>query len=171
MKFRIKRPHWSGILGNSGQPNYLPEDEPKFSIFSQSITFHRKQLAFRALQKTFDAIVSMRDLQSILFNSVEAIAGVLKRGVKIRLLVEKFEGKKSAPSTMKRLEKTHVFKIRYLPNTSNPLMSIYDNKEAFVCTFRNPALKDCTTLWTNDPCFLSIFREYFEMKWQGALGF
>jgi hypothetical protein len=48
-------------------------------------------------------------------------------------------------------------------------MSIYDKKEAWVCTCTHPVLEACPTLRTNNPCLLAILQDYFEIMWLTAL--
>jgi hypothetical protein len=49
------------------------------------------------------------------------------------------------------------------------LMSIYDKKEAWICTCTHPVLEECPTLRTDNPCLLSILQDYFEIMWLTAL--
>jgi hypothetical protein len=123
----------------------------------------------KAVRRSFDAVTSWRDPHAIMFIAMEDIDKALRRDVKIRVIIDKPDEEKLLSDIRKHLEKYPTFKIRYLPNAPEALMSIYDEKEAWVCTCTCPVLKKCPTLWTNNPCLLSILQDYFEIMWFTAM--
>ena len=147
----------------------LEEDEPRFSLVPEHVAVWRKEKTLENVQRSFDVVTSWRNPHSIIFVDVEEIAEALGRGVEIRVIIDKPETEKSVSDIIKHLEKYSAFKIRHLLDAPNALMSIYDKGEAWVCTCTHPALEECPTLRTNNPCLLSIFQDYFEILWLTAM--
>jgi sugar-specific transcriptional regulator TrmB len=148
--------------------NTLQEDESRFSLFPEQITLQREKRVLEAVQESFDVIASWKNPHSIMFIDAEGIAEALRRGVEIRVIVDKPDEEKLVSDIIKPLEKYSTFKIKYLPNAPEALMSICDDKGAWVCTCTDPVLEECPTLWTNNPCLLSVLQEYFDILWLTA---
>jgi sugar-specific transcriptional regulator TrmB len=148
---------------------FQEEDETHFSLFSEQVAVRREKGTLKAVQRSFDVITSWRDPHSVIFIDVEEIAEALQRSVKIRIIIDKIDKKEVLSDIIRQLRKYPNFKIRYLPSAPKALMSIYDKKEAWVCTCTHPELKESYTLETNNPCLLSILQEYFETMWLTAM--
>jgi len=149
--------------------NTLQEDESRFSLLPEQTAVKRKERTLSNVRKSFDVVTTLENSHSIMFIDTEGIAEALQRGVKIRVIIDKPDEEKLLSDITKHLEKYPTFKIRHLPNAPKALMSIYDKKEVRVCTCTHPMLKKCPTLWTNNPCLLSILQDYFEIKWLTAM--
>jgi sugar-specific transcriptional regulator TrmB len=149
--------------------NTLEKDEARFSLFPEQITIRKEKEMLKAVQRSFDVVTSWRNPHTIMFIAMEDIDKVLRRDVKIRVIIDKPAEEKLLSDIRKHFGKYPSFKIRYLLNTPKALMSIYDKKEAWVCTCTHPWLKECPTLWTNNPCLLSIIQDYFEVMWLTAI--
>lgn len=154
---------------NNNARTALKEDETRFSLFSEQVAVRRKEKALEAVQRSFDVIASFRNPHSVMFIDVEEMAEALQRGVEIRVIIDKPDEEKLLSDITKQLKQHSNFKIKYLLNAPKALMSIYDKKEAWICTCTNPAREDCPTLRTNNPCLLSILQDCFEIKWFTAL--
>ena len=144
------------------------EEETKFSLVPEQATVRAEKKTLGNVQKSFDVITSWRNPHSVIFASIEAIAEALQRGVEVRIIIDKPVEEKVLSNIVKHLKKYPNFKIRYLPNAPKALISEYDKGEAWVGTCTNPGVKECPTLWTDNPCLLSILQDYFEMLWSIA---
>jgi len=147
----------------------LEEDEPRFSLVPEHVAVRRIEKTLESVRRSFDVVASWRNPHSIIFVDVEEIVEALRRGVEIRVIIDKPGEEKSVSAVIKRLEGYSAFKIRYVLGAPNALMSIYDREEAWVCTCTHPALEECPTLRTNNACLLSILQDYFEMMWLTAM--
>jgi sugar-specific transcriptional regulator TrmB len=156
-------------LKQKSSKNTLEEDETQFSLFPEQATLRKEKGMLEAVRRNFDVVTSWRDPHAIMFIGMEDIGKALRRDVKIRVIIDKPDEEKLLSDIRKNLEKYPAFKIRYLLNAPKALISIYDKKEAWVCTCTCPVLKKCPTLWTNNPCLLSILQDYFEMIWFRAV--
>jgi len=153
----------------NSKSTFQEEDETHFRLFSEQVAVRREKGTLKAVQTSFDVITSWRDPHSVIFIDIEEIAEALQRSVKIRIIIDKTDEKEVLSDIIRQLKKYPNFKIRYLPNAPKALISIYDEKEAWVCTCTHPELKECPTLRTNNPCLLLILQEYFETMWLTAI--
>ena len=147
----------------------LQEDETRFSLFPEQTTVRRKERLLEAVQRSYDVVISWRNPHSAIFTDVEGIAEALQRGIEIRVIIDKPDEEKLLSDIMKHLKKHPNFKITYLLNAPKALMSIYDKKEAWICTCTHPALEECPTLWSNNSCLLSVLQDYFDTLWLTAV--
>jgi sugar-specific transcriptional regulator TrmB len=145
------------------------EEETKFSLVPEQATVRAEKKTLENVRRSFDVITSWRNPHSVMYAGMEGIADALQRGIEIRVIIDKPEDEKILANIVKHLNKFPTFKIRYLLNAPKALISVYDNGEALVCTCINPGVKECPTLWTDNPCLLSILQDYFEMLWLGAI--
>jgi sugar-specific transcriptional regulator TrmB len=145
--------------------NTIQENESQLSLFPERVAARREEKTLENVLESFDVVTTLRNPYSVLFIDIEKIAEALQRGVEVRIIIDKYGGKESIPDFLKHLKKSPNFKIRYLPNAPKALMSMYDKKEAWICTCINPEVEACPTLRTSNSCLLSIFQDYFEMMW------
>jgi sugar-specific transcriptional regulator TrmB len=145
-----------------------PEEETKFSLFPEQATVRAERKTLENVQRSFDVITSWRNPHSVIFAGVEGIAQALRRGVEVRVIIDMPADEKLLSRIVKQLRKFSTFKIRYLLAAPKALISVYDKGEAWVGTCTNPGVKECPTLWTDNPCLLSILQDYFEMLWSIA---
>jgi sugar-specific transcriptional regulator TrmB len=154
---------------NNNARTALEEDETRFSLVSERVAVRRKEKTLENVQRSFDVITSCRNPHSVIFIDMEEMAEALQRDAKIRVIIDKPDEEKLLSDITKQLKQHSNFKIRYLLNAPKALMSIYDKKEAWVCTCTHPVLEACPTLRTNNPCLLAILQDYFDILWLTAV--
>ena len=92
--------------------------------------------------------------------------GALRRGVNIRVLTEKPEGK-----SLQELGKANsidpFLEIRYVPQISG-LFTIVDDQTVFIQTETEDNCFDGKILITNNPSLVAILKDYFETIWEKA---
>ena len=147
----------------------LEEDETKFNLIPEQVNIRWKKKTLENVQVSYDAVTSWRDPHGVMFIGIEEITEALQRGVEIRVIVDEPSEEKILLNIMKHLKKFPTFKTRHLLNPPKALVSVYDKKEAWVCTCTKPGLKECPTLWTDNPCLLSILQDYFDILWLTAV--
>ena len=147
------------------------EEETQFSMSAEQTTVKRKERTLSNVQKSFDAVASRKNPHSAIFSNLEGIAEALQRGIKNRIIIDKSDEEELVSNAIKPFEKYANFKIRYLPKEPKALISIFDKKEACICTCTRPVLKKSPTLWTHNSCLLAILQDCFETKWRKARAF
>jgi sugar-specific transcriptional regulator TrmB len=143
----------------------LDEDETKFILVPERVNTLLKRKTLGNVQRSYDVVASYRNPHGIIFVGIEEIAKALLRGVKVRVIINKPDKEEALLNIMKHLEKFPTFKTKYILDPPKALISIYDGKEAWVCTCTQPGMKECPTLWTDNPCLLSILQDFFDILW------
>jgi sugar-specific transcriptional regulator TrmB len=154
---------------NNNPRTALKKDEAQFSLVSEENAVRGKEKQLVTVQRSFDNVSSWKNPHTILFIDMENVAEALQRGVKMRVIIDRPSEKISLSNIRKSLEKYSNFKMRHLLNAPKALMSIYDKKEAWICTGRNPTVEECPTLWTSNSSLLSVLQDYFELMWLTAM--
>ena len=149
--------------------NTIPENETQLSLFPERVAVRRKEKTLENVIGSFDVVTTLRNPHSVVFVNMERIDEALQRGVEVRIIVDKSSGEESLSDILKHLKKYPNFKIRYLPSAPKALISLYDKKEAWICTCTNPEVEACPTLRTSNTCLLSIFQDYFETMWRTVM--
>jgi len=153
----------------SGNAQVALEEEAKFSLVPEQATVRAEKKTLETVQRSFDVITSWRNPHSVIFADEKGMVEALRRGIEIRVIIEKPHEEKQLSNIVKRLKKFPTFKIRYLLNAPKALVSMYDKEEAWVGTCTNPGVEECPVLRTDNPCLLSILQDYFEMLWLAAV--
>ena len=93
------------------------------------------------------------------------VTKALQGGIKIRVITDKPDDEKSVSDTIRHLKKYPAFKIRYSLDPPTAIILVSDKEEAWVSTCAKTELTKGCSLWTNNPCILSILQGYFEFLW------
>jgi sugar-specific transcriptional regulator TrmB len=154
---------------NNNARTALKEDETQFILMPEKVVTRREKKSLENVQRSFDAVTSWENPHSVIFIDMEEIAEALQRGVEIRIIIDEPIKEKLVSDIIKPVKKYPAFKIRNILSPPAALISVYDKKEAWVCTCTTPELTECPTLRINNPCMLSILQDYFEILWMTAV--
>jgi sugar-specific transcriptional regulator TrmB len=148
----------------------LPLDTAsKFILLSKSETnpkAHTDKLgkAVDNARKKVLWLINFQFFNQVLFNDGEKLEKAVKRGVKFKIIVngmpndEKFE-----PDLGPVLKNSDHFKIRRSGSISKAGVLLVDEKEAF-CRLGDDV--ESHVLWSTNPHFVDMLKEYFNMKWK-----
>jgi sugar-specific transcriptional regulator TrmB len=158
------------VVKNNKTRTSLKEDEPQFILIPEQVAIQRKKKSIENAQRSLDVVTSWRRFQRafILTYNKETVKA-LRRGVEIRVIVDKPDEEESVSDTIKHLKKHPAFKVRYILEPPAALMAIIDKEEARVCTCTKTAQTEGPFLWTSNPCLLSILQDYFEVLWMTSI--
>jgi sugar-specific transcriptional regulator TrmB len=99
----------------------------------------------------------------IKFTEERAWKKAVERGVKFAFIISGISNQKSELNLDPVLEKNDNFEIRWTPALLPACVLIVDEKEAF-CRIGLDA--DCPVLWSMNPSFVALIKDYFENKWE-----
>ena len=159
------------LLNNthSSESKKVPQDEDQqFSIIS-SKNLLSKKLAERenTVQTSIDVVGKWEDIRAELFHRLQDFKRAMKRGVKIRMIAEKYGDDKSVQK-IKQTLKNPLFRIRYISAPIPVKTIIHDGTEANMC-IAIPCDNNVPSLWSNNPRFVKVIEAYFEDLWNKAL--
>jgi sugar-specific transcriptional regulator TrmB len=148
--------------------------ESEFSICEGEANLLKMRKAMEQSKSTVELIIHesivLRD--DVYFE--EALREALRRGVKVRFLLEKTDENSLCGDAESRIPRSRHVAVRTISRNGLPAFAIYDEREAsFVALSKSqmsPKLSAIKppALWTNNPFFVSIVHEYFENVWQQA---
>jgi sugar-specific transcriptional regulator TrmB len=154
------------VFKNNTNRTVFEEAESQFVLVPEQVAIQRKKKRLERTARSFDVITSWKRFpNAFTFTYKKEVTEALKRGVKIRVIIDKPEEEEIVSDTIKHLEKHPAFKIRYSLEPLTALISIIDKDEACVCTHTKTALTEDSFLWTNNPSLLSLLQDYFEILW------
>jgi len=93
----------------------------------------------------------------------------LKKGVKINIATEQPIQRKSALQITERLSKNTNFKVKFTTSSQPAVVTVIDDKEAFITMAAEAALPSATALWSKNPSLVALARSYFEGTWINAV--
>ncbi len=161
-------------LKNDKPRTIHPSEEAQFILIPHGTTGMRTRAeAIKDTKKSLDVIHSWKmhlqceDSFSVLPSFTDLADKVLKRGVKIRIVVNMTEDSRISKTTRAWIRRPN-FQVKFI--SSNPLayLAVHDSREVFLSIYRTDRLEASPTLWSNNPALLSIMANYFENLWISA---
>jgi len=150
--------------------NQVQEFKPQFVLISKqeaSITKRRDEID--NAQLSLDFITSWKRFPLTIRTFRENGKKALERKVKIRVILEKPKDMNELPEEMYDFEKFSNYQLRYIIDPPKAIAAIFDKKKAIIKTSALGGLADAPALWSDNPCFLSILSDYFELMWITAI--
>jgi sugar-specific transcriptional regulator TrmB len=143
------------------KPNFIlvPKNEP-------SIT--KRQEEIDNAETEIDFISSWKRFPREMYIFRENIKNALGRGVKIRVILEKPENMDQIPEVIKEFKKNPKYELNFIHKPPKAIVGIFDKKRALIKTSASAGLAEAPTLWTNNPCFVSVLSDFFEFMWMGT---
>lgn len=142
--------------------------ESEFVLIPESKTLLlRMERAVDAAQKSIEVIYPKEPFLQVLFNLSEKFKDALKRGVKIRCLInEPLE--ESWPTTVQTIAENPLFEIRIISEDPKENFWIYDEKEVLVATASVRDYKQFPVLLTTATPLIGLSENYFNTMWKKA---
>jgi sugar-specific transcriptional regulator TrmB len=100
-----------------------------------------------------------------LLTLAESYEKAIRRGVKIRWIIEKPTGNISLEKTIPTYLKTPLFSYRTIEKSPQTRFGLFDRTEIFIATNPTQCALESSALWTNNPSILKIVNDYFEILW------
>jgi sugar-specific transcriptional regulator TrmB len=162
------------LIKNSKTENKIRENEgegPEFILISQRKNIEkRRRNEIEAAQVSIDVIGLQKTIPRILFVYADEISEALKRGVKIRLAVEKSEDENSFPNALHVFKKYPSYQLRYTLAHPPVMLAVYDGKRMLVTVSQSEDMTQSPALWSNNPSLVAIVQHYFEILWNTSIG-
>jgi sugar-specific transcriptional regulator TrmB len=130
---------------------------------------HRLKKECEATQRSMDVVCGFEAFLPRLFIFADVLEEAMRRGVKIRWVVEKTEEIDSWPEIVQAFMKNPSFKLRSIPKPPVVRLGIYDGKEVFIASHPETNTLESPALWSNNPCLAAIVQDYFEILWITAI--
>ena len=153
---------------NNAKPT-LDEKETQFVLIpGKEVLILRLKKMTETTEKTIDMIAESQSFGRALFELSGVISKALRKGVRIRVIVDNPEGREMWKKAVQELTNTLSCKLRTLTITNSLVFVIYDKKELIMKCFPGKSLAESPALWSNNPNLIEIFQNYFETMWKKA---
>lgn len=127
----------------------------------------RMERTLESTEKSIDIIYPKEAFLRVLFNLSEVLNETLKRGVKLRCLLDEPLETNSLPTSVQNIAENPLFKIGTSELIPKENFWIFDEKEALLLTsIRNQ--KQFPVLWTTAEPLISLSEDYFNTLWKKA---
>ncbi|MCW4010464.1 MAG: hypothetical protein NWF05_07570 [Candidatus Bathyarchaeota archaeon] len=153
---------------NDNASNSFKEDPAQFMLISEkdAITF-RIRNALENVQKSLDMMCSYSVFTQTMLLFADSHMRALKRGVKIRLIIEKngnINPQNSEINTQPFLAHRN-FKLKTVTKNLKGKFIIIDNQQIYMSAIPTGNFGEHASLWTNSGSLLEIAKDYFEHIW------
>lgn len=146
------------------------EMKPLFIMVPEKEDALRAIKALENAETSMVSVISLKKFLSLILNTRKfRLTNALKRGVKLRFIIEKPEDEMSMPKIVETYRKKYSFEIRYLPAAPPAHLGLFDKKEVFINTSTEGGLAKTPILWSNSPGLIAVVHDYFEILWLTAM--
>jgi sugar-specific transcriptional regulator TrmB len=148
------------------------EEEQFIMVPGKEALIRRREKLIENVQKSLDVVVSWKRFPQRMARYAEWYKKALKKGARIRMIVDKPRDTKlpaEVRELVKDFKKYPSFGLRYVLTPPPAVISIYDKKEALVSISAVVGFAESPALWLDNPSFLAIIQDYFELMWLTAI--
>jgi sugar-specific transcriptional regulator TrmB len=155
------------------QNNFLHKNQPQADqdqfvmIPPMEMHFKKFRASLSNAQISLDSLYFWTDLKRTIENGARAHKKALKKGAKIRYLVEEIGSIENTSKVIEPLTRLGNFEARFLPKLPRALFAIVDRKELFIVVSPTPPTKS-SCLWSSNLGVIEIFQSYFDKAWEEA---
>ena len=128
----------------------------------------RLKKAIEDSKKSIDVISSLKAFARTFFVLSEEIEKALKKGVKVRWIIDYPEDANSLSEVLQTLTKNPNFELKTVTYTPNARLGIYDRREIFMAHFPTRIALESPALWSTNLSFAEIVQSFFETIWHAA---
>ncbi len=145
------------------------EENSKFLIINgKEAILRRIRETLRKTQTSVDIVTTPIRFSYAILDFANDYNKALKRGTKIRIATEKHVAEKTALQTVQNLKRNQLFELKYFPEPTHAIISLFDKKEAFVSLSATAHLNGTSGIWSNNSSFIALAQNYFETKWNNT---
>jgi HTH-type transcriptional regulator, sugar sensing transcriptional regulator len=116
-------------------------------------------------------VTSQKRFSTAILEFEKVYLKALKRGVTIKIGTDKHLPEEKVVKILQRLTSNPNFQVRCFDEAPLAIVSVFDNKEAFVTLSATSHLEGTSSIWSNNPCFIALAQSYFEKEWNNASDF
>jgi sugar-specific transcriptional regulator TrmB len=116
-------------------------------------------------KRNTDAFITLSAHKFMLFNGSKQYKKRLKDNVRFRYIIYGFDETQKEIELEPELKENPGFQVRYIRNFPLAAIAVFDGAEVFVS---NPTedLLATPKLWSNNPHFVALIQEYFNVTWE-----
>ena len=142
------------------------EIKSNFVLLSKKdVSIEKRRAEIDGAKFSIDFISSWDRFPLTIYTFEENGRRALERNVRMRVILEKPKDMNKMPEQVNVLQKFPNYTLRYILDPPEAIVGIFDKKRAIIKTCASGGLAESPSLWTDNPCLLSVISNYFEMLW------
>ena len=155
---------------NITQPtlNKQPENHQFVLVPGKETIINKIRENLQKTQTNIDVVTTPIRFSSAIQEFANSYKQALRRGVKIRICVEKHVVEKAALEIVQKFAKNPGFEVKFFPDPADAIVVIFDKKQAFVITSATANLSGASSLCSTNPSFVVLAQNYFDFKWNNS---
>ena len=147
----------------------IEESEETILLSSPEATFRRLIYEYKRTKHTMDGTINWETHKHGIVKLTELLESVIKRGVKLRSVMDKPNGQiLRLPKSAQQFFDHPSYKYRYVSDPPKCMVAIFDGERGFILISLHPNASSPSSLWTNNSILVSLMKEYFEKLWDSA---
>jgi sugar-specific transcriptional regulator TrmB len=154
---------------NNNNGTTLNGSEPQLILMSEKVASQKRRDSLKTLKRSRDVLSPWQ----FFFQNVPLLLGKeldrpLQKGVEFRYIIDRPLGRrdnKLLADIIKHLTKYPNFRIRYIPSPPKHAAMLNDQEDCWIFCGAQAGRKENNELYTNNPCFASLLKHYFEILW------
>jgi sugar-specific transcriptional regulator TrmB len=141
------------------------EDNPQFVLIAgKDAAIRKRREEIEKAQLSIDFVSSWKRFPRTVDTFGENTKKALDRNVKMRVILEKPPEGTMLPKLVEKFKKYSNYELRYVIDPPSGIIGIFDNKRVLIIT-SSIDLEEVSCLWSNNPCLISIIKDFFEILW------
>ena len=154
---------------NKLETKFLEENDQFVLIPKKEVNIRRGEKEIVNSHYSIDVITSWKDFLKRIFYYREKTVHALNRGVKIRHILEKPEDEKNFTEIISHYTENPNVEVRCINKCPKAIITIFDKNRCIIKISTSKDLEESSGLWSNNPCLISIVKDYFEILWITAI--
>ena len=147
----------------------LPETRPSsYVLVPKKRAIEKIGNDIAGTQASLEVVASWQRFSTAMFSFTEKVEKASSRGVKCRFITEKPKEVETELERLKSYQEKTNCKIKFIANSPQTVVSIYDRKEVIIIENPRAPLGESPVLWSNIRSLISMAKDFFEKLWRTA---
>ncbi len=152
-------------LSRNGSIEHQDEETISVMVYGKDGIILRLKTALSRANVSVCVVTSRERFSEAILEFADEYRKALRNGVKINIAAEQHIQRKGALQIMQRLSKNTNFKVKFTTSTQPAVVTVIDDKEAFITLEAVAPSPNATALWSKNPSLVALSRSYFESTW------
>lgn len=154
---------------NENNNQNISSEKVQFAIVSgKEIIIQRLKEAILKTKMSVCVVTSEKRFSDAILEFEKIYREVSGKGVIIKIATNRHIPQEEVLKIVETLSKVHSFAVKYFDDPPPAIVTIFDNKEAFVTLSATAQLAGASAIWSNNPSFIALAQSYFENQWNKA---
>ena len=156
------------LRGNEAR-EFREEETSSVIVYGKEGIIQRLKVALAKASISVCVVTSRERFSDAILEFADEYGKALKKGIEINIATEQPIQRKAALQITRRLSKNTNFKVKFTPSSQPAVITVVDDKEAFITMAAEAPLSSAAALWSKNPSLVALARSYFEGIWINSI--